>query len=920
MVRKLVLAVAAASALMSSNMVQALGVGEINLRSALNQPLDAEIELLQVRDLTSSEIRSVLASPDDFGRAGIDRSFFLTDLTFTPVVRPDGKAVIKVTSSRPVKEPYLNFLMEVRWPSGRVLREFTLLLDPPLYQPTPITASAAATPPASATSGTLNRPSAEATAPATAPTASAPVRRAAPPAPASAAADGQWRTNRADTLWGIALQNRPQGASVHQTMLAIQDLNPNAFIGNNINNLKAGQTLTLPTAEQAGVRSRAEAVAQVSSQTAAWQNRQPTAEPAPRQLDARERSVAGEAPAQTRNGDALRLVAGVDEASDDDTGAADGQNGGLRDALDRTKEQLDSAEREKTELNERLADIQGQLETLQRLLELKDAQLAALQQELSGNDELPDILPVPEEKPATDDVIALDLQEQPVDTGDLPGEGVVAGSDDESDERGDESADNDEQLAVVPAVAPANEVPPPATNGGSAPIEPTPAAPNTVQPAADGGSPEALLQRFMQNQSLLLGTGAVALLVLLLILMAIARRNARREAEVMDNFVAQSAAQGEPAADEGDDFNVALQQDMDIDRDPLTEADALIAYAKLDEAAEVLRSAIEQEPQRTDLRLKMMEVEALRENPEGYAEQAQALRSLGVDGAAVEMMHARYPLMAAGLMTGAALLGSSDAAEETEEEVLDELDQQPLVDTPANDAEQAPDAEDVEEFDFNDFGLEQETAASLADNTPAEDELGFDLDFDLDEELSAPAAEGLEDAFDMSTPEPEQGVEPTVPVDDFDLNLDDELQADNLLAEFEAMGLADAAEQGAAVDDTAAEPAAEDDSFTLTDDDLAGFEAQLQSAMQAEQDVGEQDATTGGFAATASEDPMSADGLDEDFDFLSDTDECATKLDLARAYIDMGDEEGARDILTEVVEEGNQQQQQDAREMMEQLG
>lgn len=158
MVRKLVLAVAAASALMSSNMVQALGVGEINLRSALNQPLEAEIELLQVRDLSSSEIRPLLASPDDFGKAGIERSFFLTDLTFTPVVRPDGKAVIKVTSTRPVKEPYLNFLMEVRWPSGRVLREFTLLLDPPLYQPTPVTASAPVARSATPATGDIVRP------------------------------------------------------------------------------------------------------------------------------------------------------------------------------------------------------------------------------------------------------------------------------------------------------------------------------------------------------------------------------------------------------------------------------------------------------------------------------------------------------------------------------------------------------------------------------------------------------------------------------------------------------------------------------------------------------------------------------------------------------------------------------------------
>src|SRR5690606_11153430 len=114
-----------------------------------------------------------------------------------------------------------------------------------------------------------------------------------------------------------------------------------------------------------------------------------------------------------------------------------------------------------------------------------------------------------------------------------------------------------------------------------------------------------------------------------------------------------------------------------------------------------------------------------------------------------------------------------------------------------------------------------------------------------------------------------------------------------------------------------------DDSFSLTDEELAGFEAQLQSAMQGE--AGEDISVTEqriDSAATdqASSGDLMSEGLDEDFDFLSDTDECATKLDLARAYIDMGDEEGARDILAEVVEEGNDQQQQDAREMMEQLG
>ena len=133
-VRKLVLAIAAASAL-SSGMAHALGLGEVSLKSALNQPLVAEIELLEVRDLASGELIPSLATPEDFTKAGVERQYFLSDLKFTPVLKPNGKSVIRVTSSKPVREPYLNFLVEVLWPSGRLLREYTLLLDPPLYSP-----------------------------------------------------------------------------------------------------------------------------------------------------------------------------------------------------------------------------------------------------------------------------------------------------------------------------------------------------------------------------------------------------------------------------------------------------------------------------------------------------------------------------------------------------------------------------------------------------------------------------------------------------------------------------------------------------------------------------------------------------------------------------------------------------------------
>ncbi|MFO7703892.1 MAG: FimV/HubP family polar landmark protein, partial [Halopseudomonas sp.] len=378
----------------------------------------------------------MLASPDEFGRAGIERDFFLTDLVFTPVVRPDGRAVIRVTSSRPVREPFLNFLMEVRWPSGRVLREFTLLLDPPLYSPAPVTASAPTTQTlrSAAVPAPLQRP-----VPTVAPAqprhtqasrSPAQTQSSAPVAavPSAQSASGEWRTSRTDTLWEIASRSRPSGASVQQTMLAIQELNPNAFIDNNINLLEAGQTLTLPNAEQARRRSRAEAVTQVAAQNSAWQTGQRPA-PVQRQLDARQQESAPAAPASVPESDSLRLVAGSAEQGEGtaESASADADSQ-LRDQLDQSKEQLDLLEREKAEADSRLADMQTQMATLQRLLELKDAQLAALQEQLGNSAEAAAIAP------AQDSAAALladtEAQELPaVDAAGLPAEEFDAAAD-----------------------------------------------------------------------------------------------------------------------------------------------------------------------------------------------------------------------------------------------------------------------------------------------------------------------------------------------------------------------------------------------------------------------------------------------------------------------------------------------------------
>lgn len=360
--RTLVRAIAAASVL-TSGMAHGLGLGEITLKSALNQPLDAEIELLEVRDLGSGEVIPSLASPEEFSKAGVDRLYYLTDLKFTPVVKPNGKSVIRVTSSKPVQEPYLNFLVQVLWPNGRLLREYTVLLDPPLYSP-----QAAA----SAPQAPVSAP--RATGAPRAPQAPAPVRTTAP------AGSDTYRTVSNDTLWEIAQRNRTDRVSVPQAMLAFQELNPGAFVDGNINRLKSGQVLRIPTEQQMLERSPREALSQVQAQNQSWRgSRNPAAGTAgARQLDATQRNAAGSAPSKVDATDNLRLVSGEGKASKGADKGGKGDSKAIADTLAVTKESLDSTRRENEELQSRMQDLQSQLDKLQKLIQLKDAQLAKL--------------------------------------------------------------------------------------------------------------------------------------------------------------------------------------------------------------------------------------------------------------------------------------------------------------------------------------------------------------------------------------------------------------------------------------------------------------------------------------------------------------------------------------------------------------
>ncbi|WP_185266587.1 type IV pilus assembly protein FimV [Halopseudomonas xiamenensis] len=225
-------------AVLYAGVSHALGLGELQLESALHQPLRATISLNGAQGLQPGDVRISLADAEAFSRVGIERPHFLTDLRFTPVMLGQQLAV-RVESNRPVNEPYLNFLVQLHRPGGLLLREYTLLLDPPLYQPTPIMEATV-----------LPQPVAV---PVVATPAPSPRVQPSLPALQPQVGAGQYQTASGDSLWSIASATRPdESVAVRTQMLAIRALNPDAFVDGDMDRLRTGRTLILPTVEQVG--------------------------------------------------------------------------------------------------------------------------------------------------------------------------------------------------------------------------------------------------------------------------------------------------------------------------------------------------------------------------------------------------------------------------------------------------------------------------------------------------------------------------------------------------------------------------------------------------------------------------------------------------------------------------------------------
>jgi len=328
-VRQLLIGLASSSALYSG-LVPALGLGEITLHSALSQPLDAEIELFDVGDLTAEDMRVRLAPAEVFSRSGVDRLYFFNDLRFTPLLR-GGKSVIRVVSTQPVREPYLNFIVEVARPSGQLYREYTVLLDPP----------------SSAAYRSLAAPVA-APVVASAPRAAA-VERARPAVLPAAQQGNSYTVVSGDSLWKIAnrlIVESSGQSSVAALMDDLYALNPQAFINGDSNRLRAGARLLLPDSLASPASAPpAQAVAEVASPAAV----------------------------QAQTPPAGSVVQPLDPAAEQ-----------LTQEQARVEQELASQIAETLQLQQSLAELGLQVQQLQSQMEARDQQIAGLQAELAA--------------------------------------------------------------------------------------------------------------------------------------------------------------------------------------------------------------------------------------------------------------------------------------------------------------------------------------------------------------------------------------------------------------------------------------------------------------------------------------------------------------------------------------------------------
>jgi pilus assembly protein FimV len=370
------LPVALAFALGASNAF-ALGLGQVQVKSSLNQPLLAEIPVLENAPGEAADLQIRLASSEAFARIGLEQPSpaLMTSLSFEVTQGEGGKPVIRITTPNRINDPFLSLLIEAEWARGKLLREYTLLLDPPLAVPSRATPSETQPLP----QGDVRPAPSESLA---TPPAATPRPAVASAAPTYVPGESYGPVNAGDSLWKIASQSIPDSSvNINQMMVAIQRANPDAFVGGNINRLRTGAVLRIPSREEIGAVGAREAAQLVREQTSGDTALQPI------ETDRSPATSAASAESSAPSSDSRLAIVpprGEQPTAAAQTGAAAGGEGAeLRADLARAREQSEALSQENTELKARVQELEKIRGDSERLLELRSSELQALQQRLA---------------------------------------------------------------------------------------------------------------------------------------------------------------------------------------------------------------------------------------------------------------------------------------------------------------------------------------------------------------------------------------------------------------------------------------------------------------------------------------------------------------------------------------------------------
>ncbi len=787
---------------LASTQALALDLGRIQVKSALDQPLLAEIPVHPDHPGEADHLTASLAPAAAFERAGIDRAALEVPLAFHVVTGADGNPLIRVTSKQPVRKPYLDFLVQVTWPQGKALREYVVLLDPvgmTSHTPSTVPATTAGKTPAPAQPSRQSAP-----APAPAPAAS--------PASGSAQGGGTYGpVTYGDTLSHIARTHAIDGVSYQQMLVALKAANPDAFFRDNVNALKTGAVLRIPTRAQALSVTRTAAVAAVREQNQTWRD----AHAAPTTVA----SAGGSSAPVSASGpgaqgeDHLALVP-PGKSAGSNASAGSGQAGAsasqLRQDLARSKEALSSQKQANADLQSRVKALEQIADKNKRLLSLKDAEIAALQAKLAEARKKAGLPALP----ASSLAAAAAASVAPVATPAVAGSSTLATAASATGAAAVPAAAGTTKVATAPVAVP--------THAKAAPKAAQHASPAAVKPAPSAESSAPWYEQLWAR---------VVLVIILILLIIWAILHHRKSSGGAD----KAGKERKPSlADQFDDSSFGHKAGAAGAVAAAGDADAEAGVDGEDDE-DALLTQLAEHPDNVDLHLELVGLYYDRQDVSSFEGAAEAMHAYVDDESQPEWQDV--------LAMGRELAPDH-----------------PLFAAAAEHQAEADEGEEVGDFAAEDFPVDPVSDGDAPENPDHDFESASgSLTADFHDEFAATTEHASESDADAATGLPDE-------------------------SEFDALPPLPPVEE---------------------EDGLGIHEPEPPSHSIDEPEEGAID-----LSGESSED-AAADGF---FD-----DSVDTKLDLARAYIEMGDHEGARSMLQEVLHEGSQMQKDTAQKLLDDL-